>query len=126
MPIFGIGANYDKDVSGDFVKKNVAGVGHTKKAAPEVHQFIKSLKVGDIVYLKSASPKSKFITVKAIGVVADDSIIQNSLVEAGRKMRWLCNKRFQIPKPAEKNNVRNNTMYEEFHPAVQEQILNNL
>ena len=127
MSIFAIGAYFEKDVSEDFIFHKIAGPGWSKADAPELHQFVNSLKVGDIVYLKSASPSSKDIIVKAIGVVYDDCFITNSpVVSAGRNIRWLVSESFRIPKPTEKNNVRMNTMYEEFHPDVQKEILNRL
>jgi len=127
MAIFAVGAYYDKDVSNDFIKNNIAGPGWSRADAPELHQFINSLKVGDIVYIKSASPSSKDIIVKAIGVVADDVLVTNSsVVSAGRNIKWLVTESFRIPKPKEKNNVRLNTMYEEFHPDVQRVVLDKL
>ena len=95
--------------------------------APELHQFVNSLKVGDIVYIKSYSPRSNDIIVKAIGVVKDDGLVTNSsVVRAGRNIKWVVKNNFRIPKPKEKNNVRSNTMYEEFHPEVQKVILDKL
>ncbi|MBX8575217.1 hypothetical protein [Pseudomonas cichorii] len=72
MAIFAIGAYYDKDVSHNFINNNIAGPGWGSVEAPELHQFIRSLKVGDIVYLKSASPSSPDIIVKGIGVITND------------------------------------------------------
>lgn len=127
MAIFGIGAYYDHDVSNDFVKNNIAGPGWSKDEAAELHQFIRSIKVGDIVYIKSFSPTSPDIIVKGIGVVMDDELLSNSsVVAAGRNIKWLVTDHFRIPKPDEKNNVRLNTMYEEFHPVVQSAILGKL
>lgn len=127
MAIFAVGAYYDEDVSDDFIKNNIAGPGWSKTDAPELHQFVNSLKVGDIIYIKSASPSSKDIIVKAIGVIADDVLVaSSSVVSAGRNIKWLVTESFRIPKPKEKNNVRLNTMYEEFHPEVQKIILNKL
>ena len=127
MAIFGIGAYYDEDVSDTFIIGNIAGPGWDIHKAPELHQFIRSLKVGDIVYIKSVPPSSPDIIVKGIGVVADEHLVTGSpLVEAGRNIKWLITDHFRIPKPEEKNNVRLNTMYEEFHPAVQSAILGKL
>ena len=67
MAIFAVGASYGKtDVSGDFIKNNIAGPLWDNLVAPELHQFVNSLKVGDIVYIKSYSPRSNDIIVKAI------------------------------------------------------------
>jgi hypothetical protein len=124
MAIYAVGANYDGDVSDDFIANNIAGPGWSVSDAPELHQFIRSLKVGDIVYIKSFSPSSPDIIVKAIGVIIDDQVVTTSkVVSAGRNIKWVVKDSFRIPKPSEKLNVRLNTMYEEFHPSVQSQIL---
>jgi hypothetical protein len=126
MAIYGIGAYYDHDVSSDFIKNNLVGVGWGKSSAPELHEYIKSLKVGDIVYIKAAFGGAD-ITVKAIGIITDNIILDlqssNNLVEIGRNVKWISTRKFTIPKPDEKNNVRNNTLYEEFHPIVQDKII---
>ncbi len=127
MAIFAIGAYYDEDVSDSFIKNNIAGPGWLKTEAPELHQFIGSLKVGDIVYIKSASPASKDIVIKAVGIVSDNALVTNSpIVSVGRNIKWLVTESFRTAKPQEKNNVRLNTMYEEFHPEVQQAILDRL
>ena len=124
MAIYAIGAYYDEDVSGEFIANNIAGPGWDNSEAPELHQFIRSLKVGDIVYIKSAPPSSPDIIVKGIGVITNDQVvITSSIVSVGRNIKWLVADNFRIAKPSEKNNVRMNTMYEEFHPDVQSAIL---
>jgi len=127
MAIFGIGAYYDRDMSGEFVSSGVAGLGWSKADAPELHQFIQSLKVGDIVYLKSFAPSSPDMLIKAIGLVADQHLVEDSpLVSAGRNIKWVVAEEFRIPKPSERLNVRLNTMYEEFNPVVQAAIIGRL
>jgi hypothetical protein len=130
MSIYGIGAFYDSDVSDQFILANLVGVGHNFQDAPELHQFIRSLKVGDIIYIKAFPPSMHQIIIKAIGIIVDDSILEaantNNLVCCGRRVRWVTKKQFSIPKPTERNNVRQNTMYEEFHPVVQKEIINRI
>ena len=98
MAIFGIGASYEKgkkDVSQDFIEANLVGVGHDD--APELHQFVRTLKVGDIVYIKSfsPSPKSPDIIVKGIGVIKDDKKVKNrKLVSCGRNVKWVDTQKF--------------------------------
>lgn len=127
MAIYGIGAYYDRDVSDEFIRHNVVGAGWSHDDAPEIHRFLKSLKVGDIVYLKSYPPGGGSIHVKAVGLIADDTELgaaeSNDLVSMGRRVHWISTERFEVPRPAEKNNVRSNTVYEEFHPAVQAEII---
>lgn len=127
MAIFAVGAYYDTDVSDKFIYENIAGPGWSNEEAPELHQFIRTLKVGDIVYIKSSPPSSKNIIVKAIGVIIDDQINNNSsIVAIGRNIKWVVRDAFTIQKPKEKNNVRLNTMYEEYHPDIQKVILDKL
>ena len=132
MAIYGIGAFYDgsTDVSQDFIANGLAGVGWPRNEAPELHRFIASLKVGDIIYIKAAPLSNSDIRVRAIGFVEDNDLLDreasNGLVEAGRRVRWRVTDEFRISKPHERNNVRTNTLYEEHHPEVQAQIMQRL
>ena len=127
MAIFAIGAFYERDMSADFIASGVAGPGWSKADAPELHQFVQSLKVGDIVYLKSFPPSSPDIFIKAIGVVVDQDLVQdNPVVAAGRNIKWVVTEEFRVPKPTERLNVRQNTMYEEFNPLVQTAVIGRL
>ncbi|CAM1364336.1 hypothetical protein [Tenacibaculum xiamenense] len=122
MAIYGVGAYYDTDVSEDFINQNLVGVGWSATEAPELQEYFKSLKVGDIVYIKAA-PIGQDIYVKGIGVIEDNSIVSNPLVTTGRKVKWIDTSKFTISRPKEKNNVRSNTIYEEFHPDVLKEII---
>lgn len=128
MAIYGIGANFNKtDVSQYFINNNVAGIGWGIKDAPDLHQFIKSLKVGDIIYIKSYSPSAGLI-IKAIGIVKDDDIIniidEDIYMPVGRRVYWICiDMKEYLGIDYSKLNVRNNSLYEEFHPIVQKFVL---
>lgn len=126
MAIYAVGAFFDgtTDVSPQFIQAGIVGIGWSATDAPELHQFMRTLKVGDIVYIKAYPPGSSDIIVKAVGIIVDGKEALNSLVGYGRNVRWVHTQEIRIPKPLEKNNVRSNTMYEEFHPAVQQAILN--
>jgi len=132
MAIFGVGAYYggDTDVSPDFIASNLVGVGWDVTTAPELHRFMRSLKTGDIVYIKAYPPGASDIYVKGIGLIRDDVLRTradtNDLVAIGRNVDWITTDEFRIPKPNEKNNVRANTMYEEHHPEVQRVIMQRL
>jgi hypothetical protein len=129
MAIYGVGAYYGDDVSGAFLANNLVGVGWDADDAPELQEYFRSLKVGDIVYIKAAFGGAD-ITVKGIGIVRDNAIRTsqdtNGLVSSGRNVAWLNTDHFVIPRPVEKNNVRSNTVYEEFHPGVQAEIINRI
>ena len=70
MAIYGIGAYYGYDVRQDFIISNLVGVGWDSTDAPELQEYFKLLKVGDIVYLKAAFGGSPNITVKGIGIIS--------------------------------------------------------
>lgn len=129
MAIYGIGAYYDgDDVSEEFIDNNIIGTGWTINDAPELHVYFANLKVGDIIYIKAAFGGAD-ITVKAIGIITDNIILTSTnhyLTQIGRNVRWTNTDKFVIPRPTEKNNVRSNTVYEEFHPLVQQQIIQRL
>src|ERR1700749_2199201 len=122
MAIYGIGTKINhRQVIGQFFDLNIAGTGWHVDDAPDLHELFRSLPVGDIVFLKSSSYSSD-ITVKGVGVVADAMILQSyhhALIEIGRNIRWLSRDEFRIVRPDNtKNNVRGNTIYQEFHPDV--------
>jgi len=151
MAIYGVGAYYEEDVSASFIQNGIVGVGWGKEDAPELQEYFKSLKVGDIVYIKAAFGGAPNITVKGkylaksfpvfsiirrypkiygqvlIGIIRDNVVRYaqdtNDLVSTGRNVVWLNTEHFAIPRPQEKNNVRSNTVYEKFHPAVQKEII---
>lgn len=128
MAIYGIGAYYDEDVSGEFIANNFVGTGWDIASAPELHAYFKSLKVGDIVYIKAANFGAD-ITVKAIGIIEDNEMLdyaKSALIAVGRNVKWVDTTKFIISKPTEKNNVRSNTVYEEFNLVVQKQIISRI
>jgi hypothetical protein len=129
MAIYGVGAYYEHDVSDAFLANNVVGVGWGAEDAPELQEYFRSLKVGDIVYIKAAFGGAD-ITVKGVGIIRDNvirtSADTNGLVTTGRNVAWLSTERFVIQRPMEKNNVRSNTVYEEFHPVVQAEIISRI
>jgi hypothetical protein len=127
MAIYGFGYDIDGEADADFIQKKFAGIGWDKNIAPDLHQLVRSLKVGDIVFLKKASAGSD-IQVQAVGIITDAVILDSTFcpyIQIGRNVQWIRNNSFTIPKPGNgKNNVRSNTVYEEFHPDVQKYILN--
>ncbi len=136
MAIYAVGAFYDgtTDVSPQFIQAGIVGVGWPIEDAPELHQFMRTLKVGDVVYIKACAFGADKITVKAVGYIRDDviqdALSTNGLVSIGRNVIWKNTSAFTVPNPShsstsemEKLNHRSNTIYEEFHPFVQHQIL---
>lgn len=124
MTIYAIGAYFaEGDISKTFIENNMVGLGWGLADAPDLHQLITTFKVGDIVYIKAVSP-GKPIVIRGIGLVKDSEIISNNeTISIGRNILWLSDEEFTITKPTEKNNVRLNSIYEEFSPSVQSEIL---
>ena len=76
MAIFGVGAYWDRDKIGNFIHHNVAVIDWRQKDAPGLHQIMRHMKVGDIVYLKSISLRNSRLIVKAVGIILDDEILE--------------------------------------------------
>lgn len=129
MAIYGIGAKYgNSDVSKDFIKDNIVATGWNVDEAPDLHEYFRVLEPGDIVYIKSCSYSSN-IQIKGIGIITDDRVLTTTdghdLIEIGRNVKWISSKWFMIKRPDDqKNNVRANTIYREFHPEIIDQIMN--
>jgi hypothetical protein len=125
MAIFGVGAFYDgrTDVSMDFLKRGVACVGWPKEDAPPLHNLLRRLHVGDIVYIK-AHPPGRKLTVKAVGIVTNDNVTEHVDLGFGVPVKWIWRGSTVIAEAAnERYNVRNNTLYEEMSPEFQSRIL---
>jgi hypothetical protein len=70
MAIFGAGAHWNgRDKISDFINHDVAVIGWDEKDAPGLHQIMRHMKVGDIVYLKSIYLPKKQLILKAIGII---------------------------------------------------------
>jgi len=124
MAIYGIGAMYDgtNDVSGDFVRNQIACVGWSAQDAPALHEMLKYIKPGDIVYIKSHPPNVGLI-IKAVGIVVGNQVVSNPNLGNGVPMRWIWSGEHRIGTINDKYNVRNLTLYEEFSFDVQRTVI---
>jgi len=125
MAIFGVGAfhNNKTDVSADFLRQGIACVGWPKKGAPALHNLLRHIRVGDIIYIK-AHPPGRNLTVKAIGIVTDNNIKGYKTLGQGVSVRWVWRgKEIFHEETNERYNVRNNTLYEEMSPVFQAHVL---
>jgi hypothetical protein len=118
MAIFGIGAFFDEDVSQDFIGRGVACVGWTRTEAPSLHKLLRHIKIGDLIYIKSYTPRGG-LTIKAIGVVIDDEIQNDN--ELGVRWVWIGQDRIGLIN--DKMTMRSNTLYEEYCPDIQARII---
>lgn len=71
MAIYGAGSVWaEGEVMENFFANDSFALGWGYDDAEDLYGLISSVKVGDIIYLKSKSPKSPRMTVKAIGIVS--------------------------------------------------------
>lgn len=125
MAIFGIGAYYDNDVSGIFIEKELACIGWSEETTSALYNILRSIKVGDIIYIKSQPPQIGLI-IKAVGLVVDNEVLFHEGIGAGVKMKWIWTgneKLGRIKALDDKYNVRNNSIYEEFNRFVQNKVV---
>lgn len=134
MAVYGVGAYYNEDVTKDFIDKKCFCIGYEKDDATTLYEMLRRAKIGDIVYIKSFSPRSnEKITIKAIGFIVGRNIkefyFQNGdSMGYGRNVKWVknfsnCWKEIELTKSDSVNNVYSNTMYEEYSSRIVKEIL---
>lgn len=139
MAIFGAGSNWDGyEKKNDFFQKNNYVIGWNIKHAQDLYNLISAIKIGDIIYLKANRPGSLDIRIKGIGIVRK-TLIQ-VLFENGENLssvrnnfelpiEWIYKNEFVVKIPndiGKLTNIRAATLYEEFLPFVQNEIITNL
>jgi hypothetical protein len=128
VAIFGVGAFFygTTDVSEDFLRRGVACVGWPKGDAPALHELLRHVRTGDIVYIKAHPPGRKRLFVKAVGVVTKDTVRNHGDLGRGVRVRWIWRGPKKVFREAknERYNVRNNTLYEELSPVIRASVLN--
>ncbi|MBV7441307.1 hypothetical protein KRX57_07730 [Weeksellaceae bacterium TAE3-ERU29] len=139
MAIFGAGSNWDGDeIKDDFFKNKNFVIGWDINDAEDLYNQISSIKVGDIIYLKANRPGSLDLRIKGIGIV--EKSLTNQLFDKKENLsknrrnfelpvKWIVKDEFYINIPdgiGKLTNVRAATLYEEFLPFVQSEILNKL
>lgn len=139
MAIFGAGSKWrNKEVKSEFFADEKFTIGWNEDKSEDLYEAVSHLKVGDILYLKSVSPKYiRSIKVKGIGIVTKSFIQCLQSGEYGEsnicdwnsffiKVKWLYQDSFTIKIPEDKGkltNVRPATFYEEHLSFVQYKIL---
>ncbi len=130
MSVWGFGAYYIgeplPDKSQEFLDNEYVYIGWSKEQAPALHQMLRAIKVGDIIYIKKFMIKTKQLHVKAVGIVTDNDCIISGGLGTGIKVKW--SKKYNpiapiyITPEIYRNNVFNNSIYEEYN----EEIINKL
>ena len=131
MSVWGIGAYYNEDKTSDFIFNGVACLGWSKQDAQPLHSMFSSIKFGDIIYIKSFGIRKNQIIVKAIGIVTSE-VCDNpnkANLGCGVCVKWKENfteEVFDITPEMYRNNVFNNSLYEEFNAEIIKFIINRL
>lgn len=138
MAIFGIGSKWgNEEVKDLFFKDNKISIGWNDENASDVYYLLASMKIGDIVYLKSNRPGSRTVKVKGICIIMENFIeyLKNNDIDKidfwnwesmSLKVKWLNKKEFDIKIPentGKLTNIRAATLYEEYLPFVQKEII---
>jgi hypothetical protein len=136
MAIFGAGSKWENDeMKDDFFKDQNFVIGWNIKDAEDLYSVVSSIKIGDIIYLKANRPGSFDIRIKGIGIVKDS--FMNVLFEKEENLslrknnfelpvQWIYKTEFIISIPrniGKLTNIRAATLYEEYLPFVQKEIL---
>lgn len=139
MAIFGAGSNWDgNEIKDSFFSNNNYVIGWDINDAKDLYNMISTIKAGDIIYLKANRPGSLDIRIKGIGIVR--KTLLNVLFEKGENLssntnnfelpvEWIDKSEFIITIPqntGKLTNVRAATLYEEFLPFVQNEIINKI
>jgi len=139
MAIYGAGSNWDgTEIRERLFDNNNYVIGWDITNAEDLYTLISSIKVGDIIYLKSNRPGSLNIRIKGIGIVTQSlmqTLFENEIDLSNMRanfelpVNWISteNRTISIPNDTGKlTNVRAATLYEEYLPFVQNEILNTL
>lgn len=128
MSVFGMGAMYggNENQLEKFLSLGVACVGYSIEEAPSIHAQMKSLKFGDIIFIKSYAPTAG-LHIKAVGIVTNPNFRQiTEQVGWGVNVRWksLPEKTIDLGKIEDHADfMRRGSLYEEFNPSVIQQVI---
>ncbi|GAA3771428.1 hypothetical protein [Flavobacterium ginsengiterrae] len=136
MAIYGAGSKWDGDeIKEDFFSNNNYVIGWDINDAQDLYSMISTIKTGDIIYLKANSPGSYDIRVKGIGIVKNSLLFEifkkeidlsSSRNNFELPVEWIHKDEFIISIPTsigKLTNIRAATLYEEFLPFVQTEII---
>lgn len=130
MAVWGIGAFYSNaepmDKTEAFLENKCACIGWNKENAPSLHFMFNTIKPGDIIYIKSFVPKTKQLNIKAVGIVNDTAEKSYDDLGTGVSVTWkndFSPFSITVNDAMYKNNVYNNTLYEEYDISVINKII---
>lgn len=126
MAVWGIGAYYTGDKPEDktqyFIDNECACIGWSKSEAPSLYRMLKSVKLGDIIYIKSFALRNTSVCIKAVGIVTETDTSENTV-----KVKWKRNFKgiepITVTPERYRNNVYGNTLYEEYDSEIINEVI---
>ena len=92
MAVWGIGAYYkgsnSSDKTAEFLNDGCAYIGWDETEVSALYWMFDSIKIGDIVYIKSFVPKTKQLHIKAIGIVTSTEKKTSNSLGIGIPVQW--------------------------------------
>jgi len=135
MAVFGIGARYDTQwVHEDFIRNNIACIGHEEENAPEIYRDFRRITNGDIIYMKSLGPRSDKLCIMGVGIVTN-SKVQEFYEGKGKdkiywgngvKVWWIWTEEIYFKTNPERDyhwHRRLGTFYEECNPKIHRKVI---
>ena len=133
MAVWGIGAYYKNaspsDKTSEFVNDGRAYIGWDETEASALYRMFDSIKAGDLIYIKSFVLRTKQLHIKAIGIVINTAKKKSNLLGTGICVRWKQNFTpiaITVTPQIYRNNVFNNTLFEEFNDVIIQRLADEL
>lgn len=126
MQVWGIGAywNSAEDQSEFFVRNSVAALGWPEERAPSLCAMMNEMQMGDIIYIKSFTIRTKTLNIKAIGKITGYTYTDDVLFGGRKKavpVKWLYTGgvlKYGLTEEDGINNVYSHTLYREYSPGI--------
>ncbi len=129
MAVWGIGAYYpgeQEDKAKKFVENGRIIIGYTEEEHPDYYMMLRTIKPGDIVFIKARFMLNQAMRIKAVGIAVDYNVsVENGMDHReGIAVNWikdLTDKPVDIQK-GKFNDGSTRTIYQERNPEVINQI----
>lgn len=129
MSVWGIGAFFPgekEDVAKKYIEYGTAVIGYSEEDKPKFFEQLRSIKAGDLVFIKTRFMPTQPLRVKAIGIALGSEVsVENGMNgKKGIKVHWI--KDFtespQIIEKGRNYDGDNQTIYQEMNQDVIRQI----
>lgn len=133
MAIYAVGSMYgsNNEKLPEFISRKQAFVGYSSNDAPGLHVLLNQISLGDIIFVKSFSPKAG-LYIKAVGIVRKTGLFPCPEMGHGISVDWRWhtvgeNTPVKMGKLDDRmDNMRGGTIYQEFNPTVAKEVISRL